>query len=161
MAVSFFTSERVVKTSHAGLSVIKKWEGFRSKPYLCPAGVATIGYGSTVYPDGRAVSLRDPSITEAQAVEILAATLVKYEDAVRRYTANAKKPISQNQFDALVSFAYNVGIGNLQKSSLLRLVNAGNFAGAGREFGKWVFAKGKKLQGLVDRRADESYLFAS
>ena len=150
-----------MKTSSAGLSIIKKWEGFRSKPYLCPAGVATIGYGSTVYPDGRAVSLRDPSINEAQAVEILAATLVKYEDAVRRYTANAKKPISQNQFDALVSFAYNVGIGNLQKSSLLRLVNAGNFAGAGREFGKWVFAKGKKLQGLVDRRADESYLFAS
>ena len=78
------------------MSIIKKWEGFRSKPYLCPAGVATIGYGSTVYPDGRAVSLRDPSITEAQAVEILAATLVKYEDAVRRYTANAKKPINQN-----------------------------------------------------------------
>ena len=150
-----------MKTSSAGLAIIKKWESFRSKPYLCPARVPTIGYGSTLYPDGRAVRLSDPAITETQAVEILAATLVKYEDAVRRYTANAKKPLNQNQFDALVSFTYNVGIGNLQTSSLLRLVNAGNFAGASREFGKWIFSKGKKLQGLVNRRADEARLFMS
>ena len=95
-----------MKTSPQGLAIIKKFEGFRSKPYLCPAGVPTIGYGSTRYEDGRPVKMTDAPITEAQAQELLQATLAKYEDCVN---GAVKMPINQNQFDALVSFAFNVG----------------------------------------------------
>ena len=144
--------------SEKGLNIIKKFEGLVLKPYLCPAGVPTIGYGSTVYPNGRAVTLKDKAITENEAHQILLATVKKYEDAVNRYVSVS---LTQNQFDALVDFAYNVGIGNLQKSTLLKRVNAGDFAGAKREFSKWIYGAGKPLKGLINRRAAEEQLFAA
>lgn len=147
-----------MKVSEKGLAIVKKYEGFRLKPYLCPAGVPTIGWGSTVYPNGKAVTLRDAAITPQQASDILLTTMVKYEDAVSRYV---QVPINQNQFDALVDFAYNVGVGNLQTSTLLKKVNASDFVGAANEFGKWVHGGGAVLPGLVNRRREEADLFRS
>lgn len=145
-----------MKASAQCLALIKSFEGFSAKPYLCPAGIPTIGYGSTRYADGRPVTLNDPPITEQQAVEIMQVTLVTYEDAVNRYVSAS---LNQGQFDALVDFAYNAGAQNLRTSTLLRKVNAGDYTGAAAEFGKWVNGGGKKLPGLVRRREAERALF--
>ena len=147
-----------MKTSPAGLAIIKKFEGFRSKPYLCPAGVATIGYGSTYYADGRPVKMTDAPITEAQAQELLQTTLAKYEDCVN---GAVKMPINQNQFDALVSFTYNVGCSAFRNSTLLRQFNQGYTPQAAEQFARWNRGGGKVLPGLVARRAAERALFES
>lgn len=145
-----------MKASQNCIDIIKQFEGFRSKPYLCPAGIPTIGYGSTRYANGFAVSLKDAPITEQVAGDIMRATLTTYEDAVYRYVT---VPLNQNQFDALVDFAYNAGAQNLRTSTLLKKLNAGDAAGASNEFGKWVNGGGKKLSGLVARREAERQLF--
>ena len=147
-----------MKASNDCLALIKSCEGFSSKPYLCPAGVPTIGYGSTRYVDGRKVSLTDPHITVEQADEIMRSTLVEYENAVNRYV---KVILTQGQFDALVDFAYNAGTQNLRNSTLLKMLNAGDYTGAAKQFERWVYADGKVLYGLVKRRKLESDLFLS
>ena len=147
-----------MKASQKCIELIKRVEGFSAKPYLCPAGVPTIGYGSTRDTDGKPITMQHPPITEAQARALLAATLVTYEDAVNRYV---KVPLNQNQFDALVDFAYNAGAKNLLTSTLLKKLNAGDYAGASKEFGKWVYGGTKKLNGLVKRREAERQLFIS
>lgn len=147
-----------MKVSDNCINIIKKFEGFYAKPYLCPAKVPTIGYGSTRYPDGRKVLLSDVPITEQQAVDIMKRNLEAYERDVLRYV---KVSINQNQFDALVDFAYNVGSKNLLTSTLLKKLNAMDWLGASKEFAKWVYADGKKLNGLVKRREAERVLFAS
>ena len=139
------------------IALIRVCEGFKNKPYKCPAGIPTIGYGSTRYEDGRAVSMSDPSITEQRATDLVMATLSKeYVPAVLRYVT---RPMTQGQFDALVDFAYNCGAQNLRTSTLLKKVNADDFSGAAAEFGKWVNGGGKKLPGLVKRRELERKLF--
>lgn len=145
-----------MKTGLNGLNLIKEKEGLRLKPYLCSAGVATIGYGSTMYADGRKVTLKDAAISEKQALELLANTLGKYEKAVNDYV---KVQLTQNEFDALVSFTYNLGAGNLLSSTLLKKINAGDKAGAANQFDVWNKAGGKVLEGLVKRRAAEKDLF--
>lgn len=145
-----------MKLSPKGIDLIKQFEGFRPRAYLCPAGVPTIGYGSTLYANGKPVKLTDLAITEHIALDLLKATLVKYENAVFRYV---QVNINQNQFDALVSFAYNLGNAALLGSTLLRKLNAGQYLQASNEFKKWVFADGKKLDGLVKRREAERALF--
>ena len=137
-------------------SLIRECEGFSASPYRCPAGVPTIGYGSTRYADGRAVQMSDPAITQDQADDIMRTTLKDYENAVSRYVTVA---LNQNQFDALVDFAYNAGAQNLRTSTLLKLLNQGDYDGAAGEFDKWVYGGGKKLNGLVKRRALERQLF--
>ena len=145
-----------MKASAECLSLIQNSEGFAAAPYLCPAGVPTIGYGSTRYVDGRAVAMADAPITRLQADEIMRAALVEYEAAVTRYVT---VEMTQNQFDALVDFAYNAGAQNLRTSTLLRLLNAGDADGAANQFGRWVNGGGKRLPGLVKRRALEHVLF--
>lgn len=146
-----------MRVSYACLQLIRNAEGFRATPYACPAGVPTIGFGSTRYENDTPVKLSDPAITKARANALLYATLSKeYEPAVNRYVA---VPLKQNQFDALVDFAYNCGIQNLRTSTLLKRVNSGDYDAAANEFGKWVYANGKKLGGLVTRRAAEAALF--
>ena len=147
-----------IKTSPAGLAIIKKFEGFRAKPYRCPAGVATIGYGSTYYADGKPVKLTDAPVTEAQAQELLQATLAKYEACVN---GAVKMPINQNQFDAFVSFTYNVGCSAFRNSTMLRLFNGGYTPQAAAQFYRWTLGGGKVLAGLVSRRAAERALFVS
>lgn len=146
-----------MKASDNALELIRQSESFYAAPYLCPAGIPTIGYGSTRYADGRSVRLSDKAISKVQAEALLRATLAtEYEAAVNRYVS---VPLNQNQFDALVDFAYNAGAQNLRTSTLLKKLNAGDYAGAAAEFDKWVYAGGKKLLGLIKRRALERALF--
>ncbi len=145
-----------MQVSDGCLNLIRKSEGFQAKPYRCPAGIPTIGYGSTRYADGTPVKLTDPPITQQQADDIMRATLKTYEDAVNRYVI---VPINQNQFDALVDFAYNAGAQNLKSSTLLKVLNTGDYQKAASEFDKWVYGGGKKLGGLVTRRGLERGLF--
>jgi len=141
------------------VELIKTSEGFRSKPYLCPAGVPTIGDGSTHYPNGVAVTLGDAEITEEIADGYMLATLSL--DYVPKLNALVQVDLNQNQFDALVDFSYNCGSENLRTSSLLRLVNAGDFENAALEFKKWIHAAGKVEPGLITRREAERVLFTS
>ena len=139
------------------------FEGFRGKPYLCPAGVPTIGYGSTYYPDGRKVTLRDAPITEAQANDMLLHELrTTYAPGVLRQCPGllplALSTNSWGTLNALVDFAYNLGVGRLQTSTLRRKINAQDWEGAKDELAKWVRGGGRVLPGLVKRRAAEAAL---
>lgn len=145
-----------MKTSDNGLALIKEFEGFSAKPYRCQAGVPTIGYGATYYPDGRRVTMQDRPVTEADATAMLRSMLASYEAGVSRYV---QVPLTQGQFDALVSFAYNVGLSALKDSTLLRLVNARDYAGAAAQFARWNRAGGKVLPGLTRRREAERVMF--
>ena len=145
-----------MKASEKCLELIRRFEGFKSKPYRCPAGVPTIGYGSTRYADGTHVNLTDPPITQAQADEIMRQTLGEYESAVNRYVSVS---LNQNEFDSLTDFAYNAGAKNLLNSTLLKKLNAGDRKGAAKEFERWVYANGEILPGLVRRRMAERVLF--
>lgn len=145
--------------SKNGLDLIKEFESFESKPYLCPSQKATIGWGSTYYPDGKKVTLQDKEITEQKAFEIL--EYIANKDFGSFVNKAVKVKLNQNQFDALVSFAYNLGNGNLQQSTLLKKVNNNDFIGASLEFEKWNKAGGKVLSGLTKRRTAEKELFLS
>ena len=140
------------KISQQGIDLIKRWEGFRDKAYLCPGNVWTIGYGHTknVY--------QGMCISKEQAEQLLKEDLKHFEASVSQLVT---VKLSQAQFDALVSFTFNVGVGAFKKSTLLRLVNQGSFKSAANEFGRWVNANRKKLPGLVKRREDEKRLFLS
>jgi lysozyme len=148
---------KITKTGPAGIEIIKSMEGFRSAPYKCPAGIPTIGYGATFYPGGKKVTMADAAITEARGTELLQSMLVSFEKYVDSYCVDT---ITQNQFDALVSFAYNLGPANLKSSTLLKKVNANPEDESIRlEFMKWVKAGGKTLKGLVRRREAEANLY--
>lgn len=133
-----------------GLALIKASEGLRLKAYRCPADVPTIGYGST----GPHVRM-GMTITEAEADALLRKDLERFERGVAEMSGD----MTPGQFSALVSFAFNVGLEALRKSTLLRKHLSGDHAGAAAEFGKWVNAGGKKLPGLVKRRAAEAALY--
>jgi lysozyme len=148
---------KITKTGTAGIELIKKFEGFMSKPYKCPAGIPTIGYGATFYPDGKKVTMSDKAITEAEGTALLASMLTKFEQYVDSYCIDT---ITQNQFDALVSFCYNLGPNNLKSSTLLKKVNANpNDETIRAEFMKWTKAGGRVLKGLVTRRTAEADLY--
>lgn len=137
------------------IDLIKSFEGYYSKAYLCPAKVWTIGYGTTVYPNGKKVKSGDICNRET-AQEWLTHEVEEKAKAVRDAVLVV---MTQGQFDALVSFAYNVGIGAFKKSTLLKKLNAGNIQGAANEFMKWNKGGGKVLAGLVRRREAERKLF--
>jgi len=145
-------------TSILGLNLIKKYEGLRLSSYLCPAGVPTIGYGSTRYPNGKKVMLGEKLSGEKEATQLLLSTLDPFEAAVNKHLPN----LNQCQFDALVCFAYNVGTGGLVKSTLLKKAKA-NSADPSilDEFLRWNKAGGKVLSGLTNRRREEANLYFS
>jgi lysozyme len=146
-----------MKISQKGLDLIKKFEGFSAKPYLCPAGVPTIGYGATYYTNGTKVTMNDAPISEEWAEQLLSNMVHTYEKAV---TSLVIPHISQNQFDALTSFAYNVGVTNFRKSTLLRLINKNpDNPEIANQFMKWVRGGGKVINGLIKRRQIESKLY--
>ena len=148
-----------MKIGKKGLELIKKYEGFYSKPYLDPIGIPTIGYGATYYPNNVKVTMKDKPLTEKQASDLLAEMLKVYENQVALLV---RKPITQNQFDALVSFTYNLGATNLSKSTLLKKVNANpKDKSIADEFVKWNRAGDKVLNGLTKRRKDEAILYFS
>jgi lysozyme len=148
---------KIIKISQLGIDLIKNFEGFSSKPYLCPAGIPTIGYGATFYPNGKKVTMKDTAITEEQGVELLKNMLEKFEQYVDSYCIDT---INQHQFDALVSFCYNLGPANLKSSTLIKKVNLNpDDESIADEFMKWTMGGGKKLPGLVKRREAESKLY--
>lgn len=148
---------KITKTGSAGIELIKRFEGFRSAPYKCPAGIPTIGYGATFYPNGKKVTMTDKAITEVEATDLLKSMLVSFERYVDSYCVDS---ITQNQFDALVSFCYNLGPANLKASTLLKKVNANsNDPTIRAEFMKWVKAGGRTLKGLITRRTAEADLY--
>ena len=141
-----------MKTSEKGKGLIKRFEGLHLKAYKCPAGVWTIGYGHT----GRDVR-EGMTITEEEAEGLLADDLVVFECAVARLV---RVPIGQGQFDALVSFCFNVGVGNFERSTLLRKINVNpDDRGIADEFKRWNRAGGKPLRGLTERRLAEALMY--
>ena len=143
--------------SEEGLELIKEFEGCKLEAYKCPAGVWTIGVGSTLYEDGSKVQKGDYLESEDEAMDLLALTLGKYEQSVAKAV---HVPLTQNEFDALVSFTYNVGGANLASSTLLKLLNSGESKSiVAQEFHKWNKAGGKELAGLTRRRQAEARLF--
>ena len=144
-----------MQISENGLKFIEHFEGLRLSSYKDSVGVWTIGYGTTVYPDGRRVAKGD-SCTIEQANQYIANDVKRFEVGVSDLV---KVPLNQNQFDALVSFAYNLGLGALGGSTLLKKLNAKDYVGASNEFTKWIKAGGKVLDGLTLRRQSEHNLF--
>jgi lysozyme len=138
----------------------RRFEGFRTKPYICPAGVPTIGYGSTYYGDSRKVTLQDAPITEPAARELLMRELFHtYAPGVLRQCPGLL-PLALLQDDwrklnAIVDFAYNLGVGRLQTSTLRRKINAQDWEGAKEQLMLWVRGGGRVLPGLMARRKAE------
>lgn len=143
-----------MKTSNAMRMLIEGFEGCRLEPYQDSVGVWTIGYGHT----GEDCYAGCDPISQQQADQLLAADLGRFEDAVN---GMASDQTSQQQFDAMISFAYNLGEGALRGSTLLRLHNAGDYAGAAGQFGRWNHAGGRVLAGLTRRRAAEAAVYAN
>ena len=144
-----------MKTSQSGISLIKGFEGKRLNAYYDGVGVWTIGFGTIKYPNGVRVKKGD-TCTEAQAESYLKNDLVKFENAINRLV---KVPLNQNQFDALSSFTYNLGETNLSSSTLLKKLNAKDYAGTADQFPRWNKAGGKVMNGLTRRREAERILF--
>lgn len=141
-----------MRTSQAGINLIKQFESLRLEAYRCPAGIWTIGYGHT------AGVRRGDRIDERKAEQLLAEDLRLFEDVVNRECPG----INQNQFDALVSFSFNVGTGNFQKSTLLKCVKANPLnVNIRYEFSRWNKANGTVLSGLIRRRKAEADLYFS
>ena len=137
--------------SQKGIDLIKKFEGCRLTAYRCPANILTIGYGHT----GSDV-VTGQKITQEQAEKLLKSDLLVHCNNVSRLV---KVPLTQNQFDALVSFEFNVGYGNFASSTMLKLLNQKKYREAAAQFDRWVYANRKVLAGLVKRRAAEKALF--
>lgn len=139
-----------------GIQIIKRFEGLKLKAYFCPAGLPTIGYGNTRYENGSKVKMGDV-ITIDRADKLLMFTVAEFEKQVDTLVTSS---INANQLGALTSFAFNAGMGNFRRSTLLRLVNANpNNAAIRQEFMKWNKANGQVLQGLVNRRKAEADLY--
>ncbi|RYM73242.1 lysozyme [Serratia liquefaciens] len=146
-----------MQISNKGIELIKRFEGLELKAYQDSVGVWTIGYGWTQPVDGKKIG-PGMVIDQATADRLLKCGVVQYEQGVDQLV---KVRITQGQFDALVSFAYNLGLRSLSTSTLLKKLNANDKQGAANEFGKWVNAGGVKLNGLVKRRAAEREIFLS
>ncbi|WOE33064.1 MULTISPECIES: lysozyme [unclassified Acinetobacter] len=142
-------------TSDQGIALICSFEGKRLQAYDDGVGIWTIGFGTTIYPNGQKVKKGD-TCTEAQAKQYMRNDLKVFEQTVNDAVTIV---LTQNQFDALVSLTYNIGSGAFKNSTLLKKLNAGDIKGAANQFDVWVNAGGKRLQGLVNRRAKEKELF--
>jgi len=153
--------------SKKAIETIKHHEGVRFKPYRCPARLWTVGVGHVIDPNHAKVKFEDRlsllipigwnrTLTIEEVDAILAKDLERFEIGVRKLCPNG---LNQSRLDALVSFSFNVGLGNLQRSSIRMRHNRGDFEGAADEFMKWTKAAGKELPGLVKRRKDERSLY--
>ncbi|MBL0941587.1 MAG: lysozyme [Alphaproteobacteria bacterium] len=143
-----------LQTSKRGIEMIKQFEGLKLRSYLCPAGYKTIGYGHMK----RFAISSDEEITEAQAENLLQDDLLRTEASLRRLIYAL---LSQNQFDALVSFTFNLGAGALQRSTLRRRVNDQCHDEVPREFRRWIFVGGRRSLGLLRRRNAEIELYCA
>lgn len=153
--IGAITLKRAIGKS--GIELIKEFEGFRAKAYRDVAGYWTIGYGHLIKP-GEMDKYLHREITEAEGEKILREDVKSAEASVKKFV---KVPLTQGQFDALVSFTFNLGPGNLSSSTLLKKLNAGDYQGASLELRRWNRAGGKVYAGLVRRREAEQNLFWS
>ncbi len=144
------TCTSIMEFNAKGETLVKSFEGFSTTTYICPAGVPTIGYGHTG-------NIAGP-ITKEQGEELFKKDIEKFVGQLKPYI---DVELTDNQFSAVVSFAYNVGVGNFKISSLRRYINNKQFDLAANEFPKWIHANGKVLPGLVKRREAEKQLFLS
>jgi len=146
-----------MKIDENGYKLITQFEGLSLKPYLDSINVPTIGYGNTFYLNGKKVTMLDKPITKDEALEMFK---VIADGFARQVEKKLTKPVNQNQFNALVSLAYNIGVGNFYKSTLLRYVNLNpNDGNIAKEFLRWNKAGGQVLNGLTNRRIKESALY--
>lgn len=146
-----------MKVNKDGLYLIAEFEGLSLKPYMCPAKKATIGYGNTYYKDGTKVTMLDKPITKEEAIKLLEIIIDSFAKQVSKLVTS---PLNQNQINAVVSFAYNVGVGNLKNSTLLKLINKDhNQLAISNEFLKWINVGGEKSKGLERRRIKESQIY--
>jgi len=140
------------------IALIKRFEGCRLKPYLCPAGIATIGYGSTRYPDGRRVTMQDEPISEEKAEVFLYYIVTRIAYSIFKLC-----PIllteDRGKQASIIDFVYNLGTGNLKASTLRRRINEGNWDEAAHELRKWIYGGGRRLRGLIIRRNVEAKFF--
>ncbi len=141
--------------SNTGIDLIKNFETLECKAYLCPAGVWTVGWGTTFKPDGKKVTSKD-EVTEKEALEYLKHDISDAEKTINMFVSIE---LTQNEFDALVSFVYNIGRENFRTSTLLKRLNNNDLIGIAIEFTYWVHGGGKVLPGLVARRNKERELF--
>lgn len=155
----------MMKASKKIIAFIASFEAFRSKPYLDIAGIPTIGYGATYYENGKKVTLKDAPITPERALELKSFHVQVAEKAVNKLVTSV---LNQNQFDALVSFTYNLGAGALASSTLLKKVNVNPYdPSIENEFKKWVNARNprtgklEKSNGLIRRRQEEASVYFS
>ena len=159
-----------VRVGDAGRALIKHFEGVHRRPYLCPAFLWTVGVGRVLYPEQNKLKVperklyplkpeHDREWTDAAIDLLFDADLLRFESGVLRHCPDSVT--SQGQFDALVAFSFNCGLGALQASTLRRLYNAGDIAGAANEFSKWNKSGGRVLPGLTRRRLEEQALFLS
>ena len=157
-----------MKISEVGIQLIKSFEGCHNMPYKCPAGLWTIGYGHVLYPDQARLKTPERALYDIKPEhnrvfeydeidELLEQDLQRFQDGVSRLCPASND--SQSHFDAMVAFAFNVGLGNLQSSTLRMKYNRGDIEGTADEFLKWTKASGKVLKGLVRRREAERALF--
>lgn len=142
---------------HTAFPLIKAFEGLRLSPYLCSAGVPTIGYGSTYYETGVRVKLSDPPIDEEYATALLLGCMkTVYLPPLLTYCPGLE---NEGQAAAILSWTYNLGVGNLKSSTLRRKINLQDWEGAAKEILKWNKAAGKVVRGLIIRRQSEAKLF--
>ena len=146
-----------MSVSNKGVYLICEFEGKRLVAYDDGVGVWTIGFGTIKYPSGNRVKKGDTCTLE-QAKEYMRHDLIEFEHTVN---SSVKVPLNQNQFDALVSLAYNIGSNAFKSSTLVKKLNTGDYQGAADQFNVWVNAGGKRMQGLVNRRDREKLLFLS
>jgi lysozyme len=148
-----------MKLNNSGYLLITEFEGFSAKPYLCPAKIPTIGFGNTYYPDGKRVSMLDKEITKVQAFEMFKHIADRFASRVSKLVTS---PLNQNQFNALVSLAYNIGIAAFTNSTLLKKVNINhNDKSIELEFKKWNKVNKKEVAGLTRRRNYEADIYFS
>jgi lysozyme len=141
-----------MRCNEKGIALIKKFEGLKLEPYLCPAGIPTVGYGSV-----KAGKL-GRNITEAEAEQFLKEDIEMCERGMKSLILNQ---VTDNQWSALVCLVFNIGLGNFASSTLLKHLNKNERAQAAEQFQRWVFSKGKVLPGLEKRREAEKQLFLS
>lgn len=144
-----------MRTGSAGLSLIKRFEGFSATPYRCPANIWTIGYGHVILAHERELLMQ---VDEAQAERFLVQDVRAAERAVKMLIT---RPLRQNQFDALVCFTFNLGSGALQRSTLRRVINRGEEEAVAGQWKRFIWAGGRKLSGLLRRREAELALYFS
>jgi lysozyme len=147
-----------MKISQAGIDLIKSFEGLKLNAYKCPAGIVTIGFGSTYYADKSPIKMGDKLKDIQEAEELLKATVITFESTINGLFYNVT--LKQNQFDALVSLVFNIGPNAFAASTLLKKAKVNpNDKSIEIEFNRWVNGGGKKLPGLIHRRKAESKLY--